>query len=360
MESSSYLLIDEKGNTPCIFTGDCLFIGDVGRPDLAVKSDLTETDLASHLFDSLRNKIMPLPNDITVYPGHGAGSSCGKNMSSETFDTLKNQKETNYALRADMTKEEFVKEVTTGLLQPPQYFPKNVGMNKGVNKPYEVILNDANKALSLDEFIQICNEPNTLIMDVRHQDDFVKGFIKGALFFGIDGTFAPWVGTLIEDINTPILLVCPEGREHETITRLTRVGYDNIKGYLKGGYKTWADAGKETAHLESISPKEFVENYYPKDITILDVRKVSEYDSEHIDHNSVSNLPLAEIVSNHTKLNKTDDFYIHCRGGYRSVIFASILKQKSFKNPINIEGGFEEIREQKNINLSEFICPTEL
>ncbi len=360
MESSSYLLIDENGDTPCIFTGDCLFIGDVGRPDLAVKSDLTETDLAEHLFDSLRNKIMPLSDDITVYPAHGAGSSCGKNMSSETFDTLGNQKETNYALRADMTKEEFVKEVTTGLLPPPQYFPKNVGMNKGVNKTYDAIIDDANKPLALSDFESLAAKSNTLILDVRYEDDFVKGFIKNAIFFGIDGTFASWVGTLIEDLNTPILLVCPEGREHETITRLSRVGFDNVQGYLKGGFKTWKDADKEIDTIESISPQDFAQNYYSKDIKVLDVRKVSEYDSEHIEHNHVSNLPLADIAKNHTELNKTEDYYIHCRGGYRSVIFSSILKRKGFANPVNIEGGFEVLKEIDPIKLTAFICPSEL
>jgi hydroxyacylglutathione hydrolase len=360
MESSSYLLIDEKGNTPYVFTGDCLFIGDVGRPDLAVKSELTETDLASHLFDSLRNRIMPLPNDITVYPGHGAGSSCGKNMSSDTFDTLGNQKETNYALRADMTKEEFIKEVTDGLTAPPQYFPKNVGMNKGVNKDYDSILNDGNKPLSISAFETLAKEPNTLIIDVRHEAIFTKGFIKGSLFFGIDGTFASWVGTIIEDIATPILLVCPEGREQETITRLSRVGYDNVKGFLDGGYKTWADAGKEIDLIESISAEDFSKNYYPKDITVLDVRKNTEFNAEHIKHQNVSNLALADVMTNNAALNKTDNYYIHCKGGYRSVIYTSILKQKGFKNPINIEGGFDAIREQQNIKLTAFVCPSEL
>ncbi len=360
MESSSFLLIDEKGNTPCVFTGDCLFIGDVGRPDLAVKSNLTETDLAGYLYDSLRNKLMVLPEQTVIYPGHGAGSACGKNMSSETFDTLKNQKETNYALRADMTKEEFVKEVTTGLVAPPQYFPKNVGMNKSINKSYDAILNDANKALSLEEFEKIALEKDTLIIDAREQDDFVKGFIKGALFFGIDGAFAPWIGTLIENINTPILLIIPKGREEETITRLSRVGYDNVKGYLKGGYKTWTEAGMETDQIESISPEEFAKNHYPKNISILDVRRLSEFDSEHIKHPKISNLPLANILSSHNQLIKTEDYYVHCRGGYRSVIFSSILKQKGYENLINIEGGFEEIRAQQNINLTEFICPSEL
>jgi glyoxylase-like metal-dependent hydrolase (beta-lactamase superfamily II)/rhodanese-related sulfurtransferase len=360
MESSSYLLIDEEGNTPSIFTGDCLFIGDVGRPDLAVKSDLTATDLAQHLFDSLRNKIMTLPNEIIVYPAHGAGSSCGKNMSTETFDTLGHQKESNYALRADMTKEEFVKEVTNGLSTPPQYFPKNVGMNKGINKEYDTLLNEANKPLTVTEFERLAATPNTLIMDVRHENDFVKGFIKGAVFFGLDGSFAPWVGTIIEDLNTPILLVCPEGLELEAITRLSRVGYDNVQGYLNGGYKTWEDAEKETDYIESISPEDFSENHYPKDITIIDVRKDTEYNSEHIEHENVTNLPLADVLKNHSAIKSAEKTYIHCRGGYRSVIYASIVKQKGIKNPINIAGGFDQIKAQKNMKLTAFICPTTL
>jgi hydroxyacylglutathione hydrolase len=360
MESSSYLLIDEKGNTPSVFTGDCLFIGDVGRPDLAVKSDVSEADLAKHLFDSLRNKIMPLPDDIIVYPAHGAGSSCGKNMSSETFDTLGHQKETNYALRADMTQDEFVKEVTNGLSTPPQYFPKNVGMNKGINKAYDTLLNEANIPLSISEFETLAAVPNTLIMDVRHETDFVKGFIKGALFFGLDGSFAPWVGTIIEDLNTPILLVCPEGREQETITRLSRVGCDNVQGYLKGGYKAWEDAQKVTDQLESISAEDFAENHYPKDVTIIDVRKNTEYDSEHIDHQKVSNLPLAEVVSNYAEIKPEEKSYIHCRGGYRSVIYASILRKKGFNNLINIAGGFDRIKEQNTIDLAVSVCSSTL
>ena len=358
MESSSFLLIDEKGNTPYVFTGDALFIGDVGRPDLAVKSDLSQADLAGHLYDSLRNKIMTLPDDIVVYPAHGAGSACGKNMSSETFDTLGNQKATNYALRADMTKEEFINEVTTGLTIPPQYFPKNVGMNKGVNKSYDNILNDGTKALSIDEFKTLSNNEDTLIIDVRHQDDFVKGYVKGALFFGLDGGFAPWIGTLIEDLNTPILLVCPEGREEEAVTRLARVGYDNVKGYLEGGYSKWASSGNEIDSIESISSVDFSENIYPQNVNIMDVRKNSEFDSEHIQHQSISNFPLDFIMSE--EVSNNEKYYIHCLGGYRSVIASSILKAKGVKDLVNIEGGFNEIKKQNNIKLTEFICPTTL
>jgi glyoxylase-like metal-dependent hydrolase (beta-lactamase superfamily II)/rhodanese-related sulfurtransferase len=357
MESSSYLLIDAEGETPYIFTGDALFIGDVGRPDLAVKSDLSQEDLAGHLFDSLRNKIMPLPNEIIVYPNHGAGSACGKNMSKETYDTLGHQKEVNYALRADMTKEEFVKEVTDGLVTPPQYFPKNVGMNKGINKSYDEIIADSNKALSVEEFKTLADN-GARILDVRHEHNFVKEHIKGSWFFGLDGTFASWVGTLIEDLNTPILLVVPEGREEEAITRLARVGYDNVKGYLKGGIKAWEQAGKEIDAIMNMTPKEFSENIANHSVDILDVRKNSEYYSEHIIHDSITNSCLDKLMSGHASLDKNKEYYVHCLGGYRSVIAISILRTKGFNDLINIDGGFDEIKKCENIQTSEYVCPT--
>jgi hydroxyacylglutathione hydrolase len=360
MESSSYLLVDENGKTPYVFTGDALFIGDVGRPDLAVKSDLTQADLASHLYDSLRNKLMTLPDDTVVYPAHGAGSSCGKNMSSETFDTLGNQKATNYALRADMTKEEFIKEVTTGLTVPPQYFPKNVGMNKGINKSFDAILKEANKALTIEEFTKLSKQPDTLILDVRNEKDFVVGFAKGALFFGLDGAFAPWIGTLIENINTPILLITPKGREEEAITRLARVGYDNVKGYLVGGYETWAISGNEVDIIESISPAYFADNIFPQDVNIMDVRKKPEFDSEHLQHQNISNFPLNFIMKEKSPNYSGDPFYIHCLGGYRSVIASSVFKAKGITNLVNVTGGFEEIKEQESIRLTEYICPSKL
>ncbi|MCO6500792.1 MAG: MBL fold metallo-hydrolase [Vicingus serpentipes] len=358
MESSSYLLIDNKGNTPYIFTGDTLFIGDVGRPDLAVKSDLTEADLAAHLFDSLRNKIMSLPDTTIVYPAHGAGSACGKNMSKETYDTLGNQKATNYTLRADMTKEEFIKEVTTGLTTPPQYFPKNVAMNKGINKSYDEILADANTPLSVEEFKTILSNENSLIIDVRHENDFVKSHIPGSLFFGLDGGFAPWVGTLIEDLNTSILLITPKGREEETITRLSRVGYDNVKGYLKGGIKTWIAAGENVASIDSISAETFAEEFAKKPCSVLDVRKESEFYSEHIIHDDVTNSSLDKLMKEYPQLDKNKTYYTHCAGGYRSVIALSILKAKGFNKLINIEGGFNKIKEYSTVQTSPYVCPT--
>ena len=358
MESSSYLLIDENGNTPYIFTGDALFIGDVGRPDLAVKSDVTQNDLAGHLFDSLRNKIMPLPNDIIVYPAHGAGSSCGKNMSSETFDTLGNQKETNYALRADMTKEEFIKEVTTGLVAPPQYFPKNVGMNKGINKSYDEIITDSYKALSVEDFKSISNNDNVKILDVRHEHDFVKEHLKDSWFFGLDGTFASWIGTLIEDLNTPILLVVPEGREEEAITRLSRVGFDNVKGYLDGGIEAWKESGEPVDSISSITPNEFSEGLSDNNINILDVRKNSEYFSERVNYSKSTNSCLDRLNTEYSSLDKNKKYHVHCLSGYRSVIAVSILRSKGYFNLINVDGGFEGIKECKTIQTTEYVCPT--
>lgn len=358
MESSSYLLVDAKGETPYVFTGDALFIGDVGRPDLAVKSDLTEADLAGHLFDSLRNKLMVLPDETIVYPAHGAGSACGKNMSKETYDTLGHQKETNYALRANMTKEEFIKEVTTGLATPPQYFPKNVGMNKGVNKSYDNILKEANVPLSVAEFKAIRENENAIVMDVRHHHNFIKEHIKGALFFGLDGGFAPWVGTLIEDLNTPILLVVPEGREEEAITRLSRVGYDNVKGFLNGGIKAWEQAGEEVDALLNVNPREFAESIEKHGVDILDVRKESEFNSEHIVNDKVVNSCLDRIMTGYKSLDKNKEYYVHCAGGYRSVIAISILKNLGFKGLVNVDEGFAGIKKCENIKTSEYVCPT--
>lgn len=358
MESSSYLLIDAEGETPYIFTGDALFIGDVGRPDLAVKSELTEADLAGHLFDSLRNKIMPLPNDTIVYPAHGAGSACGKNMSSETFDTLGNQKKTNYALRADMTKEEFIEEVTTGLVAPPQYFPKNVWMNKGINKSYDEIISDSNKALNVDEFKAILNDENATILDVRFELDFVKEHIKGSWFFGLDGSFASWIGTLLEDLNTPILLILPEGRSEEAITRLSRVGYDNVKGYLNGGIQAWKQACEPVDSILSISPQEFSKEISEKSINLLDVRKNSEYFSERVDYEKSTNSCLDKLINEYSSLDKNKKYHVHCLGGYRSIIAIAILRSKGYFNLINVEGGLDGIKECKTIPTTEYACPT--
>jgi len=358
MESTTFLLQDENGKDYALFSGDTLFIGDVGRPDLAAKSDLTQDQLAGHLFDSLRNKIMPLSDDVLVYPAHGAGSACGKNMSKETFDTLGHQKETNYALRADMTKEEFVKEVTDGLAPPPSYFPLNVQMNKQGYDNIADVLEKGLQALSPEAFELVANETGALVLDTRKPEDFAKGFIPNAINIGIDGNFAPWVGTLIPDIKQQILLVTEEGREEEVVTRLARVGYDYTIGYLQGGFNAWQEAGKETDTITSISPTEF-ELRYQQDSTIkvIDVRKPSEYQSEHVE--TASNAPLDYLNDYLAEIPKDEEVYLHCAGGYRSMIAGSILKARGYDNLVNVQEGFKGIS-GTSVPRTAFVCPSTL
>jgi hydroxyacylglutathione hydrolase len=361
MESSCYLLTDENGKQTAIFTGDTLFIGDVGRPDLAQKvvEDLTQDKLASYLFDSLRNKIMPLNNDLIVYPAHGAGSACGKNMSKETFDTLGNQKQTNYALRANMTKEEFIKEVVTGLMPPPPYFPKNVLMNIEGYDNIEAVLNRGTQALSPEAFEAAANETGALILDTRKPQEFAKGFIPNSINIGIDGGFAPWVGTLIPDIKQEILIVAEVGREMEIVTRLARVGYDHAIGFINGGIQAWKNAGKELDTIKTVSVEEFAAaEVADANIHILDVRKNSEYQSEHI-VNAI-NAPLDYINESMLKIDKSKTYFVHCAGGYRSMIFASILKARGYDNLIDVDGGFKAIKESNKFKVSEYVCPSTL
>jgi len=356
MESTCFLLIDEDGKESALFTGDTLFIGDVGRPDLAVKTELSREDLAEYLFDSLRNKVMPLSDDIIVYPAHGAGSACGKNMSKETFDTLGNQKATNYALRADMSKEEFVEELLTGILPAPQYFPKNVMMNKSANNDsFAAVISKGTKSLSLSEFNAEI-ENGALILDVRHQKEFIKGFIPGAWFIGIDGGFAPWVGNLITDINQKIVLVCPAGREEEVVTRLARVGYDNTVGFLESGFETWKNTGNVIDTIAQENAEEFAEAY-KNGIDVLDVRKPGEYSSEHVE--DVSHIPLDYIFNHIAKIDAEKTYHVHCAGGYRSVIFISILKAKGFTKLIDVAGGYGALRSTA-VPKTDFVCSTEL
>ena len=359
MESTSYLLFDENGKEHALFSGDTLFIGDVGRPDLAAKSHLTIEDLAGHLYDSLRTKIMSLPNDVLVYPAHGAGSACGKNMSKETFDTLGHQKEVNYALRSDMTKQEFISEVTNGLLPPPSYFPKNVQMNKEGYDNIEDVIKKGTKALSPSEFETVANETKALILDVRNQADFAKGFIPNSINIGIDGSFAPWVGSLIPDIKQEILLVTDEGREEETVIRLARVGYDFSIGYLKGGFESWKKENREIDTINSIPATEFVD-IYKKDnnVSILDVRKTGEFQSEHIV--DAINLPLDYINDEISSIDKNKTYYVHCAGGYRSMIYLSILKSRGYENLINIESGYKTIVSDEEVKRTEYVCPSTL
>lgn len=354
LESTTYLLIDENGRETAIFTGDTLFLGDVGRPDLAVKSDLTREDLAGMLFDSLRNRIMVLDDAITVYPGHGAGSSCGKNMSSETVGTLGEQKQTNYALRADMTKEEFIKELTSDILPPPQYFPKNAMMNKMGYDSFDEVLSKGNRALSIDEFNDAVKN-GALVLDVRTQGEFIKGFIPNSLFIGLNGTFAMWVGALIEDINQKIVLIVPEGKEEEAVTRLSRVGYDNTVGYLEGGIDTYVNAGGELKTITSISAEELEK--VASDSNILDVRKPGEFASEHVV--TAINYPLDYLEDHFSELEKDKTYHIHCAGGYRSVIAISLLMQKGFEHLIDIAGGYGAIK-NTGIDKTNYVCPSTL
>jgi len=356
MESTTYLLRDEQGKDYCIFTGDTLFIGDVGRPDLAVKTTLSREDLAGHLFDSLRNKIMPLSDEIIVYPGHGAGSACGKNLSKETFATLGNQKEFNYALRADMSRDEFIKEVTDGLAPPPQYFPKNVALNKSGYESFEKVLSKGSVPLDVEMFEAMAEHEGALVLDTRHQDDFVLAHIPGSIFVGVDGSFAPWVGALITDLDQPIIFVADEEREEEVVMRLSRVGYDNSLGYLKGGIEAWKSAGKETDSIESITAEEFAKRFTNGSVDVVDVRKPGEYQSEHVD--GAKNLPLDFINQQMNDWNDDQVNYIHCAGGYRSVIASSILKSRGIHKLVDVKGGFKAIQET-NIPVTDYVCPSE-
>lgn len=349
MESSTFLLYSEEGEKEAIFTGDTLFIGDVGRPDLAVKTDLSREDLASHLYDSLRNKIMPLPDSVTVYPGHGQGSACGKNMSSETIDSLGNQKKSNYALNPDMTKAEFISEITEGLVKPPQYFPKNAVINKSGYRELDELLAESLKGLSPAEFEQLAREKDALILDTRHQSEWLKGHIPNSLYIGLHDNFAPWVGALIEDLHTPILFISDPGREEEVVTRLNRVGYDNALGYLEGGMQAWFDAGKEMTTAPEISPEEVEANFENLKGQIVDVRKKSEYDGRHLE--GVTNRPLDFLPEHLDDFDRNQKYYMHCAAGYRSVVATSILERAGFE-AVSINGGFEELS-KKQLPLSE-------
>jgi glyoxylase-like metal-dependent hydrolase (beta-lactamase superfamily II)/rhodanese-related sulfurtransferase len=359
MESTSYLLINEHGKEHGIITGDTLFIGDVGRPDLAqeIVSDLTEDKLAGLLFDSLRNKIMPLSDDLIVYPSHGAGSACGKNMSKETTDTLGNQKKTNYALRTDMTKEEFVKELLDGLAAPPKYFPQNVLMNINGVDSLDDVIEKSKSPLSIEEFEKLANETDAVILDVRHQNNFVNGFIPKSIFIGVDGGFAPWVGALVANVNQVILLVAPEGREEEVITRLSRVGFDNVIGYLEGSFDTWKNAGKEVDSLKSVEASDLKKAIDTNKVPVFDVRKDGEYASSHIE--DAIHAPLSKLNDYLNDFPIDKEFYIHCAGGYRSVIAASILKSRGIHNLIDVKGGFGAIK-NLDVKLTDEVCPSTL
>ena len=360
MESTCYLLINEVGKPIGLFSGDTLFIGDVGRPDLAqkVKAELTQDLLASYLYDSLRQQIMPLADDIIVYPAHGAGSACGKNMSKETTDTLGHQKHVNYALQPNLTKEQFIKEVLTGLVAPPAYFPLNVLMNIGGYDSIDKVLERGQHALTPSAFEVAANETDALVIDTRDAVKFAQGFVPGSINIGIDGNFAPWVGTLIKDIKQELLLITEPGREAEVITRLARVGYDYTIGFLDGGYDAWVAAGKDIDTITSITPEAFASFATKSDIHILDIRKKSEYDSEHII--GAVNAPLDFINDSMSLINPDKTYHVHCAGGYRSMIFISILRARGYHNLIDVQGGFKAIKETNAYPITDYVCPTTL
>ena len=351
LESSCYLLIDENGKDHALFTGDTLFIGDVGRPDLAQKGDITERDLASMLYDSLHNKIMPLADEVIVYPAHGAGSACGKNMSKETVSTIGEQKKMNYALRAE-SREQFIYEVTDGLTKPPQYFAQNVMMNKMGYDAIETVLERGGNALSPEDFETAVNLSSAVILDVRAPQEFAKEFIPNSINIGLDGQFAPWVGALIVDLKQPIALIAPEGREEETVIRLARVGYDFCVGYLKGGMEAWKAAGKEVDQIKSITADELATAYEANpEIKILDARRNGEYDSERL--KAAYNFPLDYVNDNMQDLKKEETYFLHCAGGYRSMILASILRARGFEHLIDVQGGFAAIKKAGKMELTD-------
>lgn len=357
MESTTFLLLDEQGKEHAIFSGDTLFIGDVGRPDLAQgATGMTKEQLAGTLFDSLRTKIMTLPDHVLVYPAHGAGSACGKNMSKQTWDVLGNQKSTNYALRADMTKEEFIAEVTDGILPPPQYFAANVKMNKTGYDSIDRVLERGTVALDPDTFEAIANHEGALVLDTRSELDFVAGHVPNSIFIGVDGSFAPWVGAMIPDLEQAIIFIAAEGREEEVVTRLSRVGYDNTLGYLEGGIIAWTNANKEVETIAQVNAETTAE-LAEQGAKILDVRKASEFEAEHV--KGARNLPLDFINDNFAELDPNETWYVHCAGGYRSVIFQSILKARGYHNLIDVAGGFKALAETE-IAKTAYVCPSTL
>lgn len=359
MESTCYLLLDETGKEHALFSGDTLFIGDVGRPDLAQKSaSMTQEELAGTLFESLRSKVMTLPDDVIVYPAHGAGSACGKNMSKETVSTIGEQKLLNYALRADMTREEFVNEVTDGLLPPPAYFGANVAMNKTGYQSITEVLEKGTKALSVAEFETIAEETGALILDARSDKEFFQGFVPQSVNIGLGGDFAPWVGAMIQDVKQAILLVVDEGKESDAVTRLSRVGFDNVYGYLKGGVQAWKEAGKELDTVDRITPDEFAQRVNLEEHKVIDIRKESEYAAEHLENAHC--MPLAFLNDWIKDINPNEHFFMHCAGGYRSMIAASILQARGYRNFTEVQGGFSAISKTTDLARTNFVCQTKV
>lgn len=357
MESSTFLLIDETGKDHCIFSGDTLFLGDVGRPDLAQKAaHMTQEELAGLLYESLMNKIIPLADEVIVYPAHGAGSACGKNMMKETVDTLGNQKKINYALNQP-NKEAFIKAVTDGLTPPPGYFGMNVAMNKSGYSQFDSILKKGLTPLNPAELQKAVSDENALILDTRDNTDFYKGFIPGAVNIGVNGDFAPWVGAMVVDVNQPIILVTDEGKEEECITRLSRVGFDNVIGYLQGGFNSWLKSGLSVDTIDRTSATQFAKEFDVEKDMIIDVRRIGEYTAEHVEN--AWNYPLDFINDWMSQLATDTHFYLHCAGGYRSMIAASILQARGYRNFTEIEGGFNAIA-QTTVPKTDFICQSKM
>ena len=355
MESSCYLLLDKKNNQIALFSGDTVFMGDVGRPDLAQKSDLSKEDLAGHLYESIHNKILKLDDNVIIYPAHGAGSACGKNMMKITYDSLKNQKKINYALNSKLTKPEFIEKVLDGLQKPPQYFPENVKLNKEGYEDIDKILSSSKKLLNANKFEEIANENGALVLDVRSKEEYENSHVPRSIFIGLDGGFAPWVGELIIDIKTPILLVCNESQIEEAVTRLSRVGFDNTLGYIT--IDKWKENGKEIDSINSISAVETVKRLENKSSILIDVRKENEYKSQHVVN--AHNYQLSSINNYLPKFDEKNDYYIHCQSGYRSMIACSILKSRGIHNITNVIGGFKNLG-LTTLNLSNKICPSKL
>jgi glyoxylase-like metal-dependent hydrolase (beta-lactamase superfamily II)/rhodanese-related sulfurtransferase len=358
MESTCYLLIDENGKDTALFSGDTLFIGDVGRPDLAQKAaSMTQDQLAGILFHSLRDKVMTLADDVVVYPAHGAGSACGKNMSKETVSTIGEQKHQNYALRANMTEAEFIKEVTDGLLPPPAYFGMNVAMNKKGIPSFSTVLNNGKNAIDVADFEQLVEDSGALILDTRNPANFSEGFVPQSINIGISGDFAPWVGALIANVNQPIVLVTDFGKEEETVTRLSRVGFDAVLGHLKGGFEAWKSAGFDVDTVNRITVAQFENEVKIGESKVVDIRRESEYEAEHIE--DAYSKPLAYINDWVKDINPNEHFFMHCAGGYRSMIAASILQARGYRNFSEIEGGFNAIA-KTNIPKTDFMCASKV